>query len=672
MFTITPIGSCRIATPLRLGQEAHGIRMNLARCYGYCHSPAEAVQMARFLRGEITIPEDVWPLVSRSHQLSVLERQTHEPSDLYVIELASAKQLTIDGVSIQLNYLRSNFPEFFSDPERAQDFWEQAQDGDTAAFLDRHWSAGAAQRADSALLSRIRMTLVTPESLRADIETLAGLLPDLFFVSHVDAVKPDGSEIKSRSAFIRLVAEEVRAAGLPFYDPTELMTEFGQSEAIEDDSTSLAHFTTRFSETVMADWMHRFIAPKADSMAARDSRAAQSALAQIEAARKAGRHSTAAVRIEAIARENPEFHALLQDTTRDQIAAQKAFAETISDRAGAPMTREAFLDCIREAGALGLFDMALALASGAKGGPDALPCPLLTDLACRAADAGDIFHATEFALAARRGNDGALRAARLLAELALGHGLDLSHRLDAARLAGIQTHFTTDALIEALGRPDAPLRTLVARALSAEDVTRIAATLADRHGLAVACRVVAAWRATQGAAPVRDEGLSALLEYWTAHAMRCTDPLERARHLTRIQSADPRHPDLRKALREAKLDLVARMRAAGQSRDIGALMALSEEVDTLDLPLPEFDIWRARLHFETGDHERAIAFGTSAAELSPDRINVWTLLMRAGENTGDNALAARAADRVIALSGPRTRKLETEARNLRQRLLAEV
>ena len=40
MFTVTPIGSCRITTPLKMGQARHGLNLNLARNYGYCHSPA--------------------------------------------------------------------------------------------------------------------------------------------------------------------------------------------------------------------------------------------------------------------------------------------------------------------------------------------------------------------------------------------------------------------------------------------------------------------------------------------------------------------------------------------------------------------------------------------------------------------------------------------------------
>ena len=106
MFTISPIGSCRITTPLKNGQARHGFSLNLDRCYGYCHSPSEAVQLARFMRHEVELPADVWPLISRSHRLDTISAQRHDLSHLYVVELASAKEITIDGVSVQLNYLK--------------------------------------------------------------------------------------------------------------------------------------------------------------------------------------------------------------------------------------------------------------------------------------------------------------------------------------------------------------------------------------------------------------------------------------------------------------------------------------------------------------------------------------------------------------------------------------
>lgn len=675
MFTITPIGSCRIATPLRHGQAAHGIRLNLTRCYGYCHSPAEAVQMARFFRDEIAIDPEIWPLVSRSHHHATLAGQTHEPSDFYVVELASAKELTVDGMCIQLNYLRSVFQDFFADHQRTAAFWEHAQAGDpakTAAFLRSAWSATETQKAESAFLARIKLDLVTRGSLRENIRTLAQLLPDVMFVSHVDARKPDGSPIKSRAAFIRLVEDEVSAAGLKFYDPTELMAEFGQPAAIEDHSTSLAHFTTAFSTAVMDDWMTRFIAPKTDAVVADETMATDAFRAQIEAACSAGHYASATARLAPFADTTADIQTLLNEVCRDQKSAQTAFVENVTAALNSTPSKADHVKRIDKAGALGLFDLSQTLASYALGDLNDVPCHVLTNVALRASAKGEFDSAFVFALAAFRQNSGSQRAARLLADLVITQNRDLAEMSEPEHLAQIQTLFISDDLVQALNRPDAPLTTLISPDISAADLARIAATLAQTGGIRTAARVVSHWRGLQKHARLRDAGLIALLDGWIAQAKGLHAPLEIVQSLSAIQTADPRHAGVRSALRDAKVDLVSRMRSAGKARDLKGLLALSPEVEALAMPLPEYDLWCARVLFDGGDYNQAIDYASTAARALPAKISVWVLLMRAGIKTGQMDLVETAADQVIVLAADTTPKLKAEAERakLRQQLEA--
>ncbi|WP_417210291.1 hypothetical protein [Antarctobacter sp.] len=675
MFTITPIGSCRIATPLRLGQSTCGIRLNLSRSYGYCHSPAEAVQLARFLRGEAMIAEDIWPLVSRSHQLATLSSETHAPSDLYVIELASAKELTINGVSVQLNYLKSTFPDFFADPLRMQAFWDIAQCGDrakTAAFLSKAWSATDAQRADSAVLSRIKLTYVTRDSLAQDIQTLARLLPDVVFVSHVNACKPDGQPIKSRATFIDLVGEEVRNAGLDLYDPTHLMAEFGQPAAIEDDSTSLAHFTTSFSTSVMHDWMRRFIAPRTDASVSGGTARPDTFRAQIEAACAAGQYADATARLLALSDKTADFRPLQKKVRRAQKAAQAEFHADLSAKATSSADALDIPASVDKAGALGLFETARLLATDVNDHFIALPCQVLTDVALRAMAVGDMASAAAFAVEACRQHDTAERAAQVLADLVVSHQMDLSETLEPAKLAKVQMRFTVEDIETALGQADAPIRTLIFHGLSASDIARIAATVANRRGLDVAAQIIARWRNLHNLTRIRDKRVIALLDHWTKQAARVQPPLARVEALTTVQQADPRHQAIRHALRDARIDLVTRFREAGKARDWHALAALEAEVAALAIPLPEYDLWRARVQYDQGDFAQAIAFGQTAADQMPTKINVWILLMRAAVRTGNNALAETAADKVIALADENTPKPKTEAETIRRKLHAEV
>lgn len=375
MFTITPIGSCRIAGPLRHGRAACDIAVNQSRVYGYCHAPAEAVQMARFLQGDLNIPADIWPLVSRSKDRDVMGGQAHRASDLYVVELASAKELSIDGVSVQLNYVRAAYPEFFADTDRAQRFWAEAETGDAgalAAFLDHEWSATPEARAQAQMLGRVRMDFVTEQSLKRDIETLSDLLGNVLFVSHVNAQRPCGSPIASRAGFIDMVANTVTAAGHDFCNPTELMGEFGQAAALEDDSTSLAHFTDGFSAALMNDWATRAIAPRTEI--AQPGNAARCAFDTLPGAETAG--------------------------------------EVIA------------------AAAQGQFETALEAALSLPGRLEDLPAYLLIEIAHWAEVANASDAAFEFALAALRKDAGLTRPADLLVRLALAEEIDLLGSLE--------------------------------------------------------------------------------------------------------------------------------------------------------------------------------------------------------------------------------------------------
>lgn len=662
MFNVTPIGSCRITTPLRHGRSAYGIHLNLTRCYGYCHSPAEAVQLARFMQGDLSIPREAWPLISRSYQLDEISAQDHPASDLYVIELASAKELTLDGVSIQLNYLNSSYRDFFADTTRAQQFWTHAETGDSdamSAFLAQEWSLTKQQRDDAAILGRIRLQYVTRQSLRRNIGELARLLPDVLFVTHVDARKPDGRLIGSRSDFIRLVREEVENAGLKCYNPTELMAEFGQAAAIEDDSTSLAHFTTAFSHAVMDDWMRDVIGPMTDDAVLRGAEGALGA--QITAAAQHGRLADGRSRLEALSNAFDTLQPMLDTFIETQEDAQNSFVEETAAKTEGAMADEARGQLVAQAASLGLFEVALELATQLQGGLKALPAQILIKAGLRAAEAGDTDNAFEFALAAYCKNPELTRASSMLADLAINEEIDLLAELTADQLAGILSHLAPVQKLQLLHLNGADATAAISAKSDAQEVVGIAAYLAEHQDVEQAAKVVAFWRDQQGVDRIRDKDVVELLDTWVEAALDMSDTVDRVCLLSTILIADPRHPGVRNAMRDARVDLVHRIRDAGRQGDGATLEALKDEVDALPMPLPEYDLWRARLKFDCGAFEDVVELGQSAAAHMPETINVWVLLMRAAVQTKNASKAAEFAGKVINLTCAKTQKLKSEA-----------
>lgn len=233
-----PIGSCRITTPLRLSRDGFGFQLNLDRVCGFCHSSAEAVQMMRCLQGSVELdPEldpELAPLIARRRRADERESDRHLASDLYVVELSSAKELRIGQTSIQLNYVGAHFAAFFADRDRAARFRDHAAADDQPGsddLLAAEWNRDPAQAHEAAILRRIRRRTTTRADLRRDIRSLIDGLPAMLFVTHVDALAADGLPIPSRSRYIANVEAAVRAQGGLLYNPTAAMIRMGHLDA---------------------------------------------------------------------------------------------------------------------------------------------------------------------------------------------------------------------------------------------------------------------------------------------------------------------------------------------------------------------------------------------------------------------------------------------------------
>ena len=206
-------------------------------------------------------------MIARGVDRDAMLAEAPPKADLYVVEISSAKRLTVGDTCIQLNYFANEYRAFFDNKARVAQFWSVGRTEDQAridAFLAEAWGATIEQQQESAILRQVRMTLTSEDEMRADIRTLIAELPAVLFITHVDARKPNGDTIASRSSFIEAVARVVREEGGTVYNPTARMIDVGQEAAIEDFSDSLAHFTEEFSKIVFADWFDLAIGPVMD------------------------------------------------------------------------------------------------------------------------------------------------------------------------------------------------------------------------------------------------------------------------------------------------------------------------------------------------------------------------------------------------------------------------
>lgn len=263
IYTVAPIGTCRLNSPLRRGAVRHGFKISDGRNYGYTHTSTEALQQLRFMLGEHDIPDNLVPLICRN-SMTVPVTAAHERSDLYFVEISSAKSLTCEGWATQLNYVSRHFADFLSDKARAKWFWRLATE-ETSDELQRRLYAEPAflrlSNEDQRRLANLRMKAFDPEQLHRDINGIADRLGKdrMVLVTHVDAQTPDGDIIASRSKLIAQVISCAEANGIRYYDPTSAMKIMGQEHAMEKDGLDTTHYTDAFADVLCNDFQAQFM-----------------------------------------------------------------------------------------------------------------------------------------------------------------------------------------------------------------------------------------------------------------------------------------------------------------------------------------------------------------------------------------------------------------------------
>jgi tetratricopeptide (TPR) repeat protein len=276
---IAPIGTCRIHKPLCKGVPRYPIKMQLARNYGYVHTSSEALQQLRFMLRDQPIPSDVQRLTFRPGTKTEGYGKPHASADLYFVELSSRKLVTVDDHPIQFNYMTRYFCEFFADRKRALAFWSMAskeKSGERRAWLESDPVSKRLAASDRDLLARISRREQSDEELEGEMHEIADIVGrnKLIFVTHVDATTPDNMVIEQRHRLIEAVRTIAQRVGVPCYDPTSLMREMGQINAMENGGLDLTHYTEQFSERLFSDWYASYFEPRVCSAKSRDESAA--------------------------------------------------------------------------------------------------------------------------------------------------------------------------------------------------------------------------------------------------------------------------------------------------------------------------------------------------------------------------------------------------------------
>jgi tetratricopeptide (TPR) repeat protein len=255
---ITPIGTCRIHSPLRRAAARYPIEIDLRRNYGFVHTSEEALQQIEFLLGEKDFAPAVAPLIMRDGKDGDYYNQTWEPADLHLVEISSAKSITCGGEAVQSNYLYRHFADFFANSLRARTYWnlvKKGHRGRLSAYLREQPSFRMLHSSERDLLLSMSIEQQSFKSVKSGMERIVDRLgaDRVLFVTHVNALTPDEERIPSRDRLIRWVTLAAEQIGVGVFDPTASMLEFGQDRALEKAGLDLTHYTPAFFEKLYDD-----------------------------------------------------------------------------------------------------------------------------------------------------------------------------------------------------------------------------------------------------------------------------------------------------------------------------------------------------------------------------------------------------------------------------------
>ncbi len=263
MSIICPVGTCRIHTSIARARATHEFVLERTKNYGFTHTAYEARQQIRFMHGLLEVPEHIRPVLFRDTKDSTYsEPMRHEP-DIYFIEVSSAKKLMIDGFAVQINYLYRRFDELLSDAGARQRLAELASRSSPEALHDWLEAQPAFSRLSTdnqELIKKLRVETETREGIVEALSDIADLVgrDKMIVTTHVDACAANGKRLDKRTRNVNDVISACEELGIVCYNPTSLMLEVGQVNALKKEGRDLTHFTDEFVDRLFLEWNAHF------------------------------------------------------------------------------------------------------------------------------------------------------------------------------------------------------------------------------------------------------------------------------------------------------------------------------------------------------------------------------------------------------------------------------
>jgi tetratricopeptide (TPR) repeat protein len=256
---ISTLGTCRIFDPVRSTARnyARMLSINNTNVYGYTHSAAEALQLLNYLNGQ-ALPRSLARYFSVKGELD--HRLPREVTDLYIVEISSLREIVLDGIYLQKNYI----DRVFKDRRNLSEiFWSNPRREDKSVrknLLIKHANYHESDDIDKHFLTDGYIEITDKVRLESSISQIKDQCgKPVLFVGHIDVASSNGRTIVARKQLNLWLAEICKSNNLYFYDPSYLVIQSGREHALESKGHDINHYSSTFIPIVGKVIFEKFI-----------------------------------------------------------------------------------------------------------------------------------------------------------------------------------------------------------------------------------------------------------------------------------------------------------------------------------------------------------------------------------------------------------------------------
>jgi hypothetical protein len=224
--TITPIGSCRVRTPVEFLRRRGLVKTRLHKAPWYTHSTRDALQKIKIVKNELILPEALVPLTIETASTK-WHPEAHRPdimdgTDVFVVEICSRKIISVDGIYFQ-QWCVQEVLKSESSPKTVVDIVSHA-------------------------INRVQ----SREEVYSDLTLLCDRLArPVIFVSHINVKMSNGSLFPEREIIKNILQDfcknDPRAT---FFDPTIVVSAAGEERALVDSGHYLQEFNHDIGQAI--------------------------------------------------------------------------------------------------------------------------------------------------------------------------------------------------------------------------------------------------------------------------------------------------------------------------------------------------------------------------------------------------------------------------------------